>query len=90
MKNIIEERQFCGCASADCVEFPPEQSVQVVHPQSAGWLKKAVQKVMLWNERRVSRKILLSLTGEQLRDIGLTQGDIHKEYDRKIWPSWPK
>lgn len=90
MKNIIEERQFCGCASAVCVEFPQEQSAPVAEPESTGWLKKAVQKVMLWNERRISRKILLALSADQLKDIGLTQSDIHKEYERKVWPSWPK
>jgi len=90
MKNIIEERQFCGCASVACGDFAQEQTTPVAEPQSASWMKKAVQKVMLWNERRVSRKILLALTAEQLKDIGLTQNDIHKEYDRKVWPSWPK
>ncbi len=90
MKNIIEERQFCGCASVVCSELPQEQSAPAAEQKSAGWLKKAVQKVMFWNERRVSRKILLALTAGQLKDIGLTQNDIHKEYDRKVWPSWPK
>lgn len=90
MKNIIEERQFCGCESVVCGDFSLEAVAPAVNAPSTGWLKKAVQSVMLWNERRVSRKILLSLTADQLKDIGLTRGDIHEEYDRKVWPSWPK
>ncbi|GAB2940968.1 DUF1127 domain-containing protein [Hafnia psychrotolerans] len=90
MKNIIEERQFCGCSSVVRSDSTQEQSATVAEPKSAGWLKKTVQKVKLWNEQRVSRKILLSLSADQLKDIGLTQDDIHKEYERKVWPSWPK
>lgn len=90
MKNIIEERQFCGCASVVRSDFQQEQSATVAESKSAGWLKKTVQKVKLWNEQRVSRNILLSLNADQLKDIGLTQDDIHKEYERKVWPSWLK
>ena len=29
-----------------------------------------------WNESRVTRKVLVRMSPEQLQDIGLTQGDI--------------
>lgn len=90
MKNIIEERQFAGCET--CVGdgiVMPERAVQM--PQKkAGWLKQLFAAVHGWNERRISRKILHSLSADQLKDIGLAKSDIDREYPKAIWPHWPK
>ena len=32
--------------------------------------------IVAWNEARMTRKILLGLSAEQLEDIGLTQADL--------------
>ncbi|MBU9845711.1 DUF1127 domain-containing protein [Rahnella ecdela] len=90
MKNIIEERQFTGCETVVCAEVAmPEQAVQI--PQKkAGWVKQLFAVMHGWNERRVSRKILHSLSADQLKDIGLAKSDIDREYPRSVWPNWPK
>jgi uncharacterized protein YjiS (DUF1127 family) len=33
-------------------------------------------RVVAWNQARMTRKILLGLSAEQLEDIGLTQADL--------------
>ncbi|MBU9855908.1 DUF1127 domain-containing protein [Rahnella bonaserana] len=90
MKNIIEERQFAACETRVCAEIAmPERAVQM--PQKkAGWLKQLFAVLHSWNERRVSRKILHSLSTDQLKDIGLAKSDIDREYPKAIWPNWPK
>ncbi|MGC6387354.1 DUF1127 domain-containing protein [Ewingella sp. S1.OA.A_B6] len=95
MKNSIEERQFGSCTAAVCNESLPGDTVLSEVPvittvKKTVWWKKSIQFMQAWNERRTTRKMLLSLTDDQLRDIGLTHSDIHQEYDRKVWPSWPK
>jgi len=90
MKNINEERQFAACETRVCAEIAmPERAVQM--PQKkAGWLKQLFAVLHSWNERRVSRKILHSLSTDQLKDIGLAKSDIDREYPKAIWPNWPK
>ena len=41
-----------------------------------GFLSSAVAAVIAWNDERVTRKALSSLTSRELEDIGLTRGDI--------------
>ncbi|CAM3943838.1 DUF1127 domain-containing protein [Rahnella bruchi] len=90
MKNIIEERQFAGCETRVNAEIEmPERAVQM-QVQKGGWLKQIYAGVYSWNERRVSRKILHSLSADQLKDIGLAKSDIDREYPRSVWPNWPK
>ena len=36
-------------------------------------------------ERRRSRLALLEMTDEQLKDIGLSRGEAHCEYMRRLW-----
>ena len=36
-------------------------------------------------ERRRSRLALLEMTDEQLKDIGLSRGEAHGEYMRRLW-----
>ena len=36
-------------------------------------------------ERRRSRLALLEMTDEQLKDIGLSRGEAHTEYMRRLW-----
>ena len=36
-------------------------------------------------ERRRSRLALLEMTDEQLKDIGLSRGEAHREYERHLW-----
>ncbi|AEX51690.1 hypothetical protein GRAQ_00851 [Rahnella aquatilis CIP 78.65 = ATCC 33071] len=90
MKNIIEERQFAGCETRVCDGIVmPERAVQM--PQKkAGWVKQWFAVLYGWNERRISRKILHSLSADQLKDIGLAKSDIDREYPRSVWPNWPK
>ena len=36
-------------------------------------------------ERRRSRRALLEMTDDQLKDIGLSRGEAHCEYMRRLW-----
>lgn len=90
MKNTIKERQYCECDSAVGAGSLQAATVIADKPVSSNWLRKTVQFVAQWNERRIQRNILRALTSAQLRDIGLTNEDIDKEYERKGWPNWPK
>ena len=90
MKNIIEERQFAGCETRACADIlGADRAVQMPQKKS-GWIKQLFAIVHGWNERRVSRKILHSLSSDQLKDIGLAKSDIDREYPRSVWPNWPK
>ncbi|QLK60804.1 DUF1127 domain-containing protein [Enterobacteriaceae bacterium Kacie_13] len=95
MKNIIEERQFAGCETVVCERVTATDTVAPLHTvqtpvEKAGFMKQVYAVLYSWNERRVSRKILQGLTGDQLKDIGLAREDIEKEYPKAIWPNWPK
>ncbi|WP_413528568.1 DUF1127 domain-containing protein [Rahnella inusitata] len=95
MKNIIEERQFAGCENVVCEQVTGATSVATLRTaqmpvQKAGWTKKVYAALFSWNERRVSRKILHSLSADQLKDIGLAKSDIDRDYPRSVWPNWPK
>ena len=45
----------------------------------------AVEWVERLLERRRSRRALLEMTDEQLKDIGLSRGEARKEYMRRLW-----
>jgi len=90
MKNIIEERQFAGCDTTVCAQAVTSGQAAQIARKKAGWMKQLYRALYDWNERRVSRKILHSLSADQLKDIGLAKSDIDSEYPRGVWPNWPK
>mgnify|MGYP003110827760 CR=1 FL=1 len=45
-------------------------------------LKRANNKIIAHQERRVAHWQLTSMTDEQLRDIGITRGEISKKVNR--------
>lgn len=45
---------------------------------------RAIDGVIAWNDARVTRNALGSLTDRELDDIGLTRGDIDLVAERKI------
>jgi len=45
---------------------------------------RAVSAVVAWNDTRVTRKALASLTDRELEDIGLSRGDIDFIADSNI------
>jgi len=90
MKNTIKERQFCADEKVVSSGLTPVNPATIIKPISASWLKKAAQWIMMWNEQRITRRLLSQLSDTQLQDIGLTRHDVHEEYERKVWPHWPK
>ncbi|MFS7221773.1 DUF1127 domain-containing protein [Rahnella inusitata] len=95
MKNIIEERQFAACEIVVCERVIATDTVAPLHTvqtpvKKAGLAGQVYAAIYSWNERRVSRKILHSLSTDQLKDIGLAKSDIDREYPRSVWPNWPK
>jgi uncharacterized protein YjiS (DUF1127 family) len=48
-------------------------------------LENAMQRLAVMVERRRSRRLLLELTDEQLRDIGISRIDAHDEAHRPFW-----
>jgi uncharacterized protein YjiS (DUF1127 family) len=48
-------------------------------------LSAAIETVLLWHERRCDRGHLASLDDRMLRDIGITQADVEREYRKPFW-----
>jgi len=90
MKNTIKERQFCADEKIVSHDIPQANQAATRKPESVSWMKKAQQWIASWQERRATRRLLRALSDNQLRDIGLTRKDVHEEYERKVWPHWPK
>ena len=44
----------------------------------AGWISRQT-------ERRRSRRALLEMTDDQLKDIGLSRGEAYSEFKRRLW-----
>lgn len=42
----------------------------------SAFVSQAVSAVVAWNDARITRKALASLTDRELEDIGLSRGDI--------------
>jgi len=45
---------------------------------TAGWIGRQM-------ERRRSRRALLEMTDDQLKDIGLSRGEAYSEFTRRLW-----
>jgi uncharacterized protein YjiS (DUF1127 family) len=50
----------------------------------SAFASRAVSAVVAWNDTRVTRKALASLTDRELEDIGLSRGDIDFIADSNI------
>jgi uncharacterized protein YjiS (DUF1127 family) len=90
MKNINKERQYCECDSAVGAGPLVSKAIDEAPARADSWMARSVQFVVMWNEKRIQRNILNSLSDAQLKDIGLTHDDIDKEHSHKGWPNWPK
>ena len=51
--------------------------VRTIHCE-AGWISSQM-------ERRRSRRALLEMTDDQLKDIGLSRGEAYSEFTRRLW-----
>ncbi|MCC3703409.1 DUF1127 domain-containing protein [Rouxiella badensis] len=105
MKRISDSDQFTTNASA-IQQTAADASKHDVSAQLSdkyldngelklGWWRTFFTSYANWRERRHTMKILRGLSSCQLKDIGLSCGDVDKLYgnrneDRKIWPNWPK
>lgn len=91
MKNINKERQYSeGDCAVSTGSVPATTTSIQVPARVTSWLVRLVQWVVMWNEKRIQRNLLNSLSEAQLKDIGLTHDDIDKEHGHKGWPNWPK
>lgn len=54
-------------------------------PAPARPLRRLVELLELWAERRSQRHALLSLSDEMLKDIGVTRGCATSEADKWFW-----
>lgn len=90
MKNTIKERQFCADEKVVSSGFSPANQTATIKPVPMSWRSKIILWIGAWNELRTTRRLLRRLSDTQLKDIGLTRQDIHEEYERKVWPHWPK
>ena len=72
-------------AAAQCLAHQPTtqtatfwRSLRTQCIAAANWIGRQL-------ERRRSRLALLEMTDEQLKDIGLSRGEAHAEYVRRLW-----
>ncbi|KAB7897100.1 DUF1127 domain-containing protein [Rouxiella sp. S1S-2] len=108
MKRICECDQFTSQrVTSAAAEVSMHQSVESgegktthvidenkVNEKPGVWIA-FVRAINHWHERRQTLKILRGLNSTQLKDIGLSCGDVDKLYgnrddNRKVWPNWPK
>ncbi|MFD1985959.1 DUF1127 domain-containing protein [Mesorhizobium newzealandense] len=54
------------------------QSLRAQFMAAASWISCQM-------ERRRSRRALVEMTDDQLKDIGLSRGEAHSEYMRHLW-----
>ncbi|MFD2057235.1 DUF1127 domain-containing protein [Mesorhizobium calcicola] len=55
-----------------------QQSLRAQFNAAAGWIGRQM-------ERRRSRRALLEMTDDQLKDIGLSRGEAYGEFSRRLW-----
>ena len=75
------------------IETIRHTSIELVGPSSRrGFVSRIVrvvrslaQQIEALIERRRGRLVLLEMTDEQLRDIGVSRGDAHREGIRPFW-----
>lgn len=48
-------------------------------------VRKLLRAMAIWSEKRRSRAALRALTDDQLRDIGLTRREVHREVARSFF-----
>jgi uncharacterized protein YjiS (DUF1127 family) len=51
----------------------------------SAWLRAATATVAAWLRHRRERRALAGLDGQMLQDLGLTRGDVVREYDQPFW-----
>lgn len=63
-----------------------EQLAQAVHmPTVATLLLRTAVVVTLWTHRAKSRRALLNLDADLLRDVGISPSDAHDEATKPFW-----
>ncbi|CNI25586.1 Uncharacterized conserved small protein [Yersinia pekkanenii] len=78
MNNIIEDQIDECCSSATpTTKDRPNIFIRL-------WLK-TYRYGHQWNERRQTIHTLERLNSEQLKDIGLSQDDIKRDYSQPFW-----
>ncbi len=55
-----------------------DASRQVHSAHSGGFILSAINALIAWNDNRVTRKALSTLTDRELDDIGLCRGDLEE------------
>ncbi len=80
------------------MKTPPEYSTALLMAQSdpavcpaavgrSGFVRRLWARLRRWRLYRRDKRILLGLSNDQLRDIGLTRDDIHR-YNETLHPRW--
>ncbi|MGP4142805.1 DUF1127 domain-containing protein [Sodalis praecaptivus] len=68
----------------------PAATDPVARPTTPGWsgfVRRGWARLRRWRLYRRDKQILLALSDDQLRDIGLTRGDIH-HYNEALHQHW--
>lgn len=78
MSNVIENKMDESGLSA--ARATKQRQNRVVYL----WLK-AYRSAKRWNARRKAANTLARLSGDQLKDIGLSRDDIKRDYSRPFW-----
>lgn len=50
-----------------------------------GWVRRAVDVLLEWQDRARERHILATLSDRMLDDIGVTRGDVLRETGKPFW-----
>ncbi len=63
----------------------PHVIVPRVETTGQSWLQRMWNGFLVWHEKREGRRALHELTGDQLKDIGLSQSDAAREVGKSTF-----
>jgi len=52
-----------------------------------GMIVRAIEALLAWHERSTQRRLLLSLSDQMLKDVGLSRADAWQEGNKPFWRS---
>lgn len=58
---------------------------QAVGERSSGLLARGWRLVQHWRRWQYERSVLASMTGAELKDVGLSRADVQEELRRSFW-----
>lgn len=84
--NETYDRTSSGIGTRNAKQTILRASGHVAGPRSIlAWFDRALEQVLLWQERANERRTLRNLSDHMLKDIGISRVDAHREANKRFW-----